>query len=331
MRAPEFWRTEGALATLLAPLGVGYDLAGRLRRRLLTSESAPVPVICVGNLVVGGAGKTPLVIALVERLAERGWHVHCVTRGYGGRESGPRRVDPVRDGAATVGDEALLLARAAPTWIARDRVAGARAAAAAGAEAVVLDDGFQNPRLAKDLSLIAVDGAYGFGNGRVMPAGPLRETLAAGLKRAQAVVIFGDDATGVGRVLPPSVPLLQADLVPEAAVEYLAGRRVVAFAGIGRPEKFFATLRALGAEVVGTRGFPDHHPYRAAEIDALRRRATALQAIAITTEKDAVRLPRDLAADIAVLPVRAVWRDASGIDALLEPILPHRAGAATAT
>lgn len=329
MRAPEFWRSQGALARLLAPLGAGYDFAGRMRRSLLRPESAPVPVICAGNLVVGGAGKTPLVIALVERLAARGWRAHCLTRGYGGREAGPRRVETAGDDAATVGDEAILLARTAPTWIARDRVAGARAAAAAGAEAIVLDDGFQNPRLAKNLSLIAVDGAYGFGNGRVLPAGPLRETLSAGLKRAQAVVLFGDDATGVARALPRGLPLLRADLVPDPATAgHLSGQRLVAFAGIGRPEKFFATLRALGAELVEVQSFPDHHPYRAAEIDALRRRGAAQRATLVTTEKDAVRLPRDSLAEIAVLPVRAVWRDAAQIDALLDPVTPRREPAA---
>lgn len=331
MRAPDFWRTEGALATLLAPLGAGYGLAGRLHRGLLMPQRAPVPVICVGNLVVGGAGKTPLAIALLARLAERGWRAHCVTRGYGGREGGPRRADPERDDAATVGDEPLLLARAAPTWIARDRVAGAQAAAAAGAEAVVLDDGFQNPRLAKDLSLIAVDGAYGFGNGRILPAGPLREPLAAGLARAQAVVLFGDDATGVAQALPPGLPLLRADLVPDAAGERFRGQRVLAFAGIGRPEKFFATLRVLGAEIAATRAFPDHHPYGAAEIDALRRQAARLRAGLITTEKDAVRLPRDLSAEVAVLPVRARWRDPDAVDALLDPLVPRRAGAVPAS
>ena len=331
MRAPDFWRSEGVLATLLAPLGAGYDLAGRLRRGLLTPQRASVPVICVGNLVVGGAGKTPLAIALLGRLAERGWRAHCVTRGYGGREGGPRRVDPERDDASAVGDEPLLLARAAPTWIARDRVAGARAAAAAGAAVVVLDDGFQNPRLAKDLSLIAVDGAYGFGNGRVLPAGPLREALAAGLARAQAVVLFGDDTAGVAQALPPGLPLLQADLVPDAAGEPLRGQRVLAFAGIGRPEKFFATLRALGAEVAATHAFPDHHPYGAAEIDALRREAARLRAGLVTTEKDAVRLPRGLAAEVAVLPVRARWRDSGAIDALLDPLVPRRAGAMPAS
>ena len=174
MRAPEFWARDGGFAALLAPLGLSYDLAGRLHRALARPHSVPVPVICVGNLVAGGAGKTPLVIALVEALATRGQRAYCLTRGYGGCEAGPVRVDPAAHDAKRVGDEALLLARIAPTWVARDRAAGARAASAAGAGIIVMDDGFQNPHIAKDLSLLAVDGAYGFGNAKVMPAGPLR-------------------------------------------------------------------------------------------------------------------------------------------------------------
>src|SRR5689334_14659171 len=206
-------------------------------------------------------------------LAARGKAVHVVTRGYGGQLAGPLAVDPARHGAEEVGDEPLLLAAAVPTWVARDRAAGARAAVAAGAEILLLDDGFQNPALAKDLSLLAVDGGYGFGNGLVMPAGPLREPFGAGLARAQAVVLIGEDEAGVVRTIEAGLgrlKLLRADLVPAAdAAAELAGRRVLAFAGIGRPAKFFVTLERLGAEIAETRAFPDHHPYAASEIETL--------------------------------------------------------------
>ena len=324
MRAPDFWTDDGALATLLAPLGTGYDLAGRLRRALAHPASVGIPVVCVGNLVAGGAGKTPVALALIEALGARGCKVQCLTRGYGGRVSGPHRVDPARDTAARVGDEALLLARAAPTWVARDRAAGARAAATAGAEVIVMDDGFQNPSLAKDLSFVVIDGAYGFGNGRVMPAGPLRETVPGGLARAEAVVVLGPERRDLGARLdarPDGGPaLLTARLAPRPGSERLAGRTVLAFAGIGRPEKFFATLADLGAKVVETRAFPDHHAYAPAEIESLRARAAALDACAVTTEKDAVRLSSELREGIEVLAVAVEWREPEALDALLDRV-----------
>jgi tetraacyldisaccharide 4'-kinase len=320
MRAPEFWEDDGALATLLGPLGAGYDLAGRLRRALVRPARAPVPVVCVGNLVAGGAGKTPLAIAVLSALAARGIEAHALTRGYGGSAAGPLRVDPARHGASHVGDEALLLARAAPTWVARDRVAGASAATAAGARAIVMDDGFQNPTLAKDLSILAVDGGYGFGNARVMPAGPLRETLAAGLSRADAAVILGEDRHGLGARLAGILPVLHADLVPGPEGKEFAGQRVLAFAGIARPEKFFATLEALDAKIVARKAFPDHHPYTAAEIQAQLDRAGALDARPVTTEKDAVRLPPATDDEVRVLSVAVSWRDPAAMNALLDGI-----------
>ena len=236
-------------------------------------------MVCVGNLVAGGAGKTPVALSLAAHLVSRGIAVHIVTRGYGGRLGGPVRVDPARHDAAAVGDEALLLAARAPCWVARDRAGGVRAAVAAGAQMVLLDDGFQNPSIAKTLSLLVVDAEYGFGNGRVIPAGPLRESLARGLARADAIVLL--EAEAQSRCLETlgidgALPVLHAALRPVAG-ERLAGSRLLAFAGIGRPEKFFSTLRALGAELVGTRRVsgPSPVPRRRDRPAAPRRRAGA--------------------------------------------------------
>ncbi len=323
MQAPEFWsaeRSAPALTALLSPLGAAYGLAGRLRRALATAYRPAVPVICVGNLVAGGAGKTPVALSLAARLAAQGRALYILTRGYGGRAAGSLRVESDRHTVAEVGDEALLLARAAPTWVARDRAAGARAAIDAGAELLLLDDGFQNPTIAKDLSLLVVDGAYGFGNGRVMPAGPLRETPAAGLARADAVVLMGEDRRGLASKLAAEAPLLRARLVPTKDAAAFAGRRLLAFAGIGRPQKFFDSLAATGAEIVETRAFPDHHPYGEAEIDALAARAEQLGAALMTTEKDAVRLPPARRDQIVTLPVEVAWDDAAALDDLLTGI-----------
>lgn len=325
MRAPAFWsRTPdrpGYAARLLAPLA--WVWAGVTRRRLARGPGVRlgVPVICVGNATAGGTGKTPTVAAIVQRLGEQGRVVHVVSRGYGGRLAGPVRVDERRHSAAEVGDEPLLLAAFGPVWVGRDRAVAARAAVAAGAEIVVLDDGFQNPGLHKDLSIIVVDAGQGFGNGRVIPAGPLREPVAAGLARAQMMLVAGPPearaAFLAGQGAKLRLPRLEAEISPLATGLDWRGLRVFAFAGIGRPEKFFATLRGLGAEVVATRGFADHAPYHHRMLARLEADARALGAQLATTEKDAVRLPPAFRSRVRVLPVRLAVTDWEPLDTAL--------------
>ncbi|MHA1599735.1 MAG: tetraacyldisaccharide 4'-kinase [Alphaproteobacteria bacterium] len=337
MRAPEFWSTSGTLSTLLTPLGAAFDLAGRWRRARVRPVHLPIPVICVGNLVAGGAGKTPVALALISALTARGLAPHALSRGYGGTEAGPIRVDPSRHTAGDVGDEALLLAAIAPSWVARDRAAGALAITAAGggasAGAIVMDDGFQNPSLAKDLSLLVVDGDYGFGNERLIPAGPLRERVADGLARADAVVVLQPDRLGIAARLSARLPVLSAQLSPTTDGARLTGKRVLAFAGIGRPEKFFTTLDSLGAELVGRRAFADHHRYRPPEIEEILARAKSLDALPVTTEKDAMRLPPALRARVHVLAVTVDWLESGAMGALLDRFLnrPSDANAAGAS
>lgn len=326
MKTPAFWyRGAGLAAWALAPAGALYGLAGRLRMASAAPRRVGAPVLCVGNLVAGGAGKTPVGLAVAEALAARGARPAFLTRGHGGREAGPLKVNVTRHGAADVGDEALLLAAAAPCWVARDRVAGARAAVADGASVLVMDDGFQNPGLAKDRSILVVDGAVGFGNGHLIPAGPLREPVARGLARADALVLLGEDLNGVEARLGGRIPVLHGWLEPDEIANW-AGRRLLAFAGIGRPEKFFATLEGLGARVVERIGFADHHPYRPEEIMALLDRAAALGAEPVTTAKDAVRLPASLRPLVRVLPVRVAWRDAAALRRLLDGLLTTEGG-----
>ena len=320
--APDFWARRGALSLLLAPLGCLYDTAGMVRRAGVRAERAPVPVICVGNLVAGGAGKTPVVADLALRLISRGVAAHVLSRGYGGTLPGPVRVDPARHDAAAVGDEPLMLARGVPTWGARDRAAGARAAAAAGAQAIVMDDGLQNPTLAKDLSLVVFDGGYGFGNRRVMPAGPLREGIARGMARADAAIMLGADRTGAAALLG-AIPILQAEpLTPTAG---LAGRAFVVFAGIGRPQKFFDHFAKTGARIVTARGFPDHHPYSQVELNALADTAQKTGATLMTTEKDWVRLAPAWQTRVQYLPLSIGWRDEAALDRLLDRALKRTA------
>lgn len=326
MRAPGFWHeAPGLRAALLAPLGALY--AAATRRRLAQGPRARVgvPVICIGNLNAGGTGKTPMVIALAERLAARGIAVHAVTRGHGGTEQGPLRVDARQHSAAQTGDEALLIAAFVPTWVARDRAAGARAAVDAGAEVILLDDGFQNGALAHDLSLVVVDAHIGFGNGRVIPAGPLREPVATGLARADLLVSIGEEAaqrrfaTGWGTYVP--VPRLAGRLEPLPTGLPLKGVPVVAFAGIGHPEKFFRTLAAMGADIRAAHGLRDHQPLSDALMTRMLREARAMGAQVVTTEKDAVRLPPALRSQVMTVPVRLQLEDWGPVDAALDRVM----------
>lgn len=322
MRAPDFFGQRGGLSQALSPLGSLYGAIARLRERWSKPWHAPVPVICAGNITAGGAGKTPVALALGELLRERNQTVHFLSRGYGGRLSGPVRVDRGSHTARDVGDEPLLLAEVAPTWVARNRPAGAKAAIADGATAIVMDDGFQNPSLAKTLSLVVVDGGSGFGNGRVLPAGPLREPVNQGLARADAVVLMEPDTVGVAQTLAEtSLPTIRARLVPSAAAARFADRNVVAFAGIGRPDKFFATLEDLGCRIVTRRSFPDHHTFSADEIMRLVETARAAGATPVTTAKDYARLPRDSQVMVEQVPVLLEWRDPQQIETLLDRAL----------
>ncbi len=326
MREPAFWwRQAGLAAHLLTPLAAVYGAVAS-RRLSRPGARAAVPVVCIGNLTTGGAGKTPLVLTLAKTLRAAGDKPVLLSRGYGGRQSGPLLVDPERHHAVDVGDEPLLLARAAQTVVARDRVAGAAAAAAAGTSIIVMDDGFQNPSLRKDFSALVVDARRGVGNGKVFPAGPLRAPLAAQLARADALILVGS-ANGAASVTDAArkrgVPVFAASLVPDAAAAAaLAPARVLAFAGIGDPDKLFASLAAAGIAVVRSRGFPDHHRYSADEALALCQQADREGLTLVTTEKDLARMQGDaalaaLAARARAFPVALTLADAAGFWRLL--------------
>ena len=316
MRAPAFWSEDSFISRLLSPIGCAYGYAAAARSRRAKPARVNRPVICIGNLVAGGAGKTPVALAVAERLSTRGLKPHFLTRGYGGRIVGPHRVEPDRHRAADVGDEALLLAQRATTWISQDRAAGAQAAERDGADIIVMDDGLQNHGLVKDLSLVVIDGAYGIGNGRVIPAGPLREFRQDGLARADGIVVLGAVSGKTAAILPDSVPVFEASLVPTRDFGK-DGAAVVAFAGIGRPSKFFDTLSASGAQVIENRSFPDHHLYAKSEIAALKSLAARHGATLVTTEKDFIRLDPNAAAGIEAFPVSVQWRNLERFDDFL--------------
>ncbi len=320
MRAPEFWHASSKTGRMLSPLSVLWRAGAALRNCGAGSPwKASVPVLCIGNLTAGGAGKTPLAIDLTRALLVKGYRPNLLSRGYGGTLQGPILVDPNIHSASEVGDEPLLLAETAPTWVSRDRIAGVTQAVKNAANIIVMDDGFQNPTIAKTLSILTIDGGYGFGNGRVIPAGPLRETIASGLARCDAVVIIGEDQRGLTQEIDNACPIYRARIVTYPDPE-MAGQKVVAFAGIARPSKFYSTLQELGCEIVGTQDFPDHHKFDPDEVIKICDHAYQLGAIPVTTQKDYVRLPDEARALIKTIRISLEWEDANAHERLLEKL-----------
>jgi tetraacyldisaccharide 4'-kinase len=332
MREPAFWWREsgpGAGVITRAALGPFAAIYGNIAARRMNRRGRRMglPVVCIGNPTVGGAGKTPLALAAARMLIAAGEQPVFLSRGYGGGLKGPMRVDPSLHRAEEVGDEPLLLARVATTVVARDRVMGARVARVTGASVIVMDDGFQNPSLAKDFSVLVVDARRGVGNARVIPAGPLRAPLGIQLDRAHALVVVG---LGLAGAVPAAdarardIPLFQARVVPDAGfIAALGGGRVLAFAGIGDPEKFFATLADAGVAVAATRRFDDHHRYTQAEARALCDEADRDSLVLVTTEKDMVRISGEdatagLAARAQALPVTLAIEDEARFKLLLQ-------------
>jgi len=291
-------------------------------RSLLTKpKSLGVPVICVGNAVAGGAGKTPVTTSVIKTSIALNFNTHILSRGYGGTVESPTLVDPTKHDHTQVGDEPLLHARHAPTWVSRSRVKGGRAAIADGASAIVMDDGFQNPTIYKDFSILVVDGEYGFGNKRILPAGPLRESISSAIGRADLVVIIEPEIRKMEPIISKNKTVLTARFVPNDPDINISGARVCAFAGIGRPAKFFRTLTEMGCDLIETWSFPDHHIFTNKQIANILKIAKENDAIPITTEKDSVRLPVSARDTVQILPVSLEWNDKQVFDDIIEAVI----------
>ena len=322
MRTPNHWQNNNVLSRLLMPFGWIYFQLSLWRHKIARSVDIGVPVICVGNIVAGGAGKTPTVMYLGKLLSKR-LKVAFLTRGYGGAFSGPIKVNPHKHTFQDVGDEALLLSKIAPTWVSQNRLDGGLAAKLDGAQIILMDDGFQNPTIGKTFSILVFDGPYGLGNNQLIPSGPLRETLGRGMSRADAVVIIGEDLHDLQSKIPENIPLFSVTTSPIIPKKLKVAKSVIGFAGIGRPRKFLETLKTLNVEIQDFVPFPDHHKFRNSEIEDLIRRASETGAQLVTTTKDFVRLPPNTKNSIIAMDIELNWANQNQIKALLEQVLDN--------
>lgn len=324
LKSPKFWQKKNTfLGKVLSPLGRIY--AWGLRRKLKKTKPyrSKIPVVCIGNLVMGGVGKTPLAVSVAEYFKMNGMRPVFLTRGYGGGLSNVL-VDLDKHTAKDTGDEALILARVAPTIVDADRARGAKTAEKIGADVIVMDDGFQNPQLVKDLSFAVFDGRYGFGNGKVFPAGPLREPVEDGLQRADAFIVVGKDKAGIKEWIDKrfmSLPFIGTHIEQDVAkIAQLSGKKVFAFAGIGYPDKFFDMLRDYGCDVVETQAFSDHYPYTDEDMTDLIARADKLEAVLVTTAKDGVRIAPRFLPQVQIVEAYMVWDTPDAMCALLSAL-----------
>jgi tetraacyldisaccharide 4'-kinase len=318
MKAPTFWyRPVGFIAAVLSPLSILYRFGSGLHRAFTTTKSIDIPVICVGNVTIGGAGKTPCVAAIAKLLQQKGFAVHILSRGYGGSEVGPLRVDQKKHSALQVGDEPLILANVAPTWVSKNRYEGAKAIYAAGADVILMDDGLQNNTLRKDIRIVVVDQKLGFGNCMVLPAGPLREPLNDGIDKADIILLTNpqENHSFYQPTYAVTTHMIQSDLDP------LMGKKIVAFSGIAHPQKFYESLKAMKLDVIGTQDFADHHVFTEDELESLMRYAENANAMLVTTEKDWMRLTPTWRKRIHMIHIENEIQDAEKFFKQLQPSL----------
>jgi len=328
IKTPDFWTSRGVIAALLLPAAGLWAAATAIRNRMTHETMAALPVICIGNFSAGGTGKTPVSSFLYDQLTGRGYKPAILIRGYGGTARQPLWVDHSLHHADDVGDEALMLAESRDVLVARDRVAGAALIAATGQhDLILMDDGLQNPYIAKDFAIGVFDGNVGIGNGWLLPAGPLRIGFHAGLKTIQAAIINGRDDTAIGASIRPHLPVFNGNLSPDQSIiDVFDSNPMLAFAGIGRPKRFFATLRDAGVNIVRELAFADHHPYTETDLVRLQEDANRFGATLITTKKDWVRLPAEWRERVGFLPVTLNLERA---DDLLDSIVSTIAGKRT--
>ena len=317
MKTPKFWSSRGLLSTLLVPVSIFYDMVNTFKHAKVRPVRFPVPMICIGNLTAGGAGKTPTALYIGKRLKTKGVNAFFLSRGYGGKLEGPVLVNQKKHQAIHVGDEPLLLAEILPTVVAKNRVSGANYAISKGAQAIIMDDGFQNRSIIKNLSLLVVDGLRGFGNGRLIPAGPLRERPQEGYKRAHAVIVM-NKTTGTPK-LPTDRPAFYARTFPKDSANF-KGKKLFAFCGLAYPQKFFEMLGTTGARVMKEVAFADHYQYTPLDMRKLLLQSYVESAILVTTAKDFVRIPERFRDSVAVFDMDVEFEEPAIFDSVLDYI-----------
>lgn len=324
LKAPLFWKNKDSLCgVLFSPFAMLYQWITSQRERFSKSTRIPIPVICIGNIVLGGAGKTPVTIMMAAALKKQGFNVHILSRGYGGKLRGPLLVNSFHT-AQEVGDEPLLLAQTAPTWVAKNKAEGAKAATKAGAEILILDDGLQNPTLYKDFSIIVVNGEYGLGNERIFPAGPLRETVESALKKADIIMMMGKDRYLLEKRWQRICPFFHGDLTPNMNdIQALKKQSIYAFAGIGHPEKFFAMLRTYGLRVIAEKAFADHYSFKVKDLNELHAQASQLKAQLVTTEKDFLRLPPSMRRKVKIIRAHVAIKEEDLFSNFIHKVINH--------
>jgi tetraacyldisaccharide 4'-kinase len=317
MQQPQFWQRKSILSITLLPLAAIYRLASHLRYSLISPYQPKLPVICIGNITIGGAGKTPTAIAIAKLLQEAGRNPIFLSRGYGGSIATPTMVDNTKHTAGEGGDEPLLLSRIAKTIISKNRIAGAKLAEQSGADVIIMDDGLQNPTIKKTLSLLVLDGGYGIGNGQIIPSGPLRESLGSALDKSTAVILIGNDTHNLAAKITGK-PLIKAKIQAKVATHNTNQTNYIAFAGLANPNKFFNTLRENNYPIIETVSFSDHYIYSNNDIEKLKEKAKKNSAGLITTEKDFVRLTKEQQQYVQTLPVEIIWEDIGTIKEILK-------------
>ena len=311
IRPPKFWFFEperhNLWSSVFYPISKIWEFETNRRIKNGKSEAMPIPVICVGNLTVGGSGKTPTIIALAKLFKKNGYKPQVISRGYGGSIKGPHLVDQINDTSKEVGDEPLLISKSCPVWVSKNKKDGILAAAKNKADLVLLDDGFQNSSIKKDLSILVIDSKIGFGNAKVLPAGPLREPIIKGVKRADFLLLIGEEKKYASFFDLQKKPLFYGKIVAKVkSSPNLKNKSIIAFSGIAHPSKFFDTLEELGANILVRESFPDHYNYKESTIRRLKNEAIKRESILITTEKDFVRIPKYLRENILALCVELI-------------------------
>jgi len=325
LKAPKFWylKRDSLLSNTLYPFSLLFRLGTKIKNLISIERKTKLPIICIGNIVIGGAGKTPVALKIGSMLKKAGYNPHFVSKGYGGIEKNNTLVKDWHS-PKSVGDEPLLLSEIAPTWIGLDRNKSFKLANDHGADCIVMDDGFQNPTLQKDFSIVVINGEQGFGNKRVIPSGPLRESIKRGLSRTHLVIVIGSTSEKIKKTIPIEIPIIEAKFEINKENKIFKGQNITAFAGIAYPEKFFQSLEEQGAKIVKKMSYPDHYIYNENDLLSLAEMANKTKSILVSTRKDYIRIPKSYRSLINTLEGEIIFNDEDSLVKMLSKVIEKK-------